>query len=326
MFGHDRDELTFGASGNPGGMAVWIDVKPPHQAVLRAHGAWRHGLLDPSRGEDLLAVPDAATEIQLTELEHVRRTQPQQTARGVQAGRISAPVETGATFGFTMPALAADHPGLQTPVALLHFLGAACFGLFLYVFPDGRFVPRWTRWMAPSSGSAGSWPSTSFPAWTTDPAAWQLVIESLVWLGALGTVIYSQIHRYRHVPSPRAAAADQVGGVRHLGGVRRISWASMLALSALDASPEPATPRSVLAYLIGYTLASYLVMLLVPVTIGIAMLRHHLFDIDLVINRTLVYGTLTACVVAIYVLRRRLPGHGRADPRELRRLAAWPLG
>jgi hypothetical protein len=29
----------------------------------------------------------------------------------------------------------------------LHFLGAASFGLFLYLFPDGRFVPRWGRWV-----------------------------------------------------------------------------------------------------------------------------------------------------------------------------------
>jgi signal transduction histidine kinase len=43
-------------------------------------------------------------------------------------------------------------------------------------------------------------------------------------------------------------------------------------------------------------------LLLIPVSIGIAVLRHHLFDIDFVINRTLVYGALTASVVLLYVL------------------------
>ena len=205
-----------------------------------------------------------------------------------------------ATFGFTMAALASDRPAFQIPIALLHFLGAACFGLFLYVFPDGRFVPPWTRWMA-TVWIGWQLAEHIFPTWTTDPRAWQLVVESIVWFGALGTVIYSQIHRYRHAPS--AVQRQQIKWV--VFGIS-VAFAGFLgidvALGALDASPEPATPRSVLAYLVGYTLVSYLVLLLVPVTIGIAMLRHHLFDIDLVINRTLVYGTLTAGVVAIYVL------------------------
>jgi hypothetical protein len=37
-----------------------------------------------------------------------------------------------------------------------------------------------------------------------------------------------------------------------------------------------------------------------PVAIGIAVLRYRLYDIDLVINRTLVYGSLTALLVATY--------------------------
>ena len=43
-------------------------------------------------------------------------------------------------------------------------------------------------------------------------------------------------------------------------------------------------------------------LLFVPVFTYIAILRYHLYDIDMVINRTLVYGALSACVVGTYVL------------------------
>jgi hypothetical protein len=203
-----------------------------------------------------------------------------------------------ATFTFTMEALAARHPAWWLPVAFLHFLGAASFGLFLYLFPDGRFVPRWVRWVV-LVWIAWQLAEHFFLSWASDPNAWQIGTESAVWLGALGTAIYSQVYRYRHTSS--AVQRQQIKWVvfgisAALAGFLGIQLA--LGASGADA---PTSPGALVAYLIGYTFVSYLAVLLIPVSIGIAVLRYHLYDIDLVINRTLVYGSLTALLAAVYV-------------------------
>ena len=204
-----------------------------------------------------------------------------------------------ATFTFTMEALATQHPVWGTPVALLHFLGAASFGLFLYVFPDGRFVPRGVRWVA-LAWIAWQLAEHFFPNWVSEPNLWQTWTETVVWLGALGTVIYSQIHRYRHTSN--AMQRQQIKWV--VFGISA-AFAGFLGINmalAASGAEVPTSPGALVAYLVGYTFIGYLTVLLIPLSIGIAVLRHHLFDIDLVINRTLVYGALTICVVGLYVL------------------------
>ncbi len=62
--------------------------------------------------------------------------------------------------------------------------------------------------------------------------------------------------------------------------------------------------------LVGYSLIPHPVIMLltvfIPVIFAIAILRYHLFDIEVIINRTLVYGTLTALLGGLYLLLVRL--------------------
>jgi signal transduction histidine kinase len=201
------------------------------------------------------------------------------------------------TFSGVGAAVAETYPAFYLPVACLDFLGTVAFIAFLFIFPDGRFMPRWTGWVA-LAWILQQIPANYFPYSALVKNAGFAVLGSIVWTVALGTVIYSQIYHYRRVSNAaqRRQTKWVVLGIASaaLGLVGGSVW-----LDILD--PEPSTGGAMLASLAGDAFV-YAVLLLVPASIGIAMLRSHLFDVDLIINRTLVYGALTASIVIMYVL------------------------
>jgi signal transduction histidine kinase len=203
-----------------------------------------------------------------------------------------------ANFPDTINALATEHSAWWWPVAFLNFLGAASFGFFLYLFPDGRFVPRWTRWVA-FAWIAWQLPKYWFPSWaSSDLNSWPGWLAVTVWAVALGTVVYAQVFRYRRVSN--AVQRQQIKWV--VFGISAAVMAFLgIAVTLSAFAPTPTSSSTVATILVGYALV-YAAMLLIPLSIGVAILRQHLWDIDLIINRTLVYGALTASVILLYVL------------------------
>ncbi|MGK2964353.1 MAG: hypothetical protein ACSLFM_01960 [Tepidiformaceae bacterium] len=105
-----------------------------------------------------------------------------------------------------------------------------------------------------------------------------------------------------------AAAVQLLRRYRRAAGYERkqFQWLALGAGSILFLLPvtfvanvikaPTAFESGFLGLLLGFALAS------LPVSVGIAVLRYRLYDIDVLINRTLVYGSLTAATVGSYVL------------------------
>jgi len=183
-------------------------------------------------------------------------------------------------------------PAWQLPVQCLQFLGQVCAGLFFYLFPSGHFVPRWLRWVA----------IALIAYWVVDiflPAS--LFSDSLLgfalFLGLEASQVGVQVYRYRRVSTllQRQQTKWVIFGITvGLGGVLVefvVVYVPLIFVSSIHIGA--------LAWMLFFTIQAFLTLLF-PLSIGIAMLRSRLWDIDRLINRTLVYGTLTASLALLY--------------------------
>src|SRR6266581_3739299 len=191
------------------------------------------------------------------------------------------------TLGSTASALALAYPLLALPLTLVDFLGQVSLSVFFLLFPNGRLVPRWMGLILLLSNSYTF--LTIFPSITSPfNAHWPAWLNWLVILVVFGAIIYSQIYRYRRVSTP--VQRQQTKWVA-LGVTAAIGVAiGILALSSLFPS------SAVILFIIIWPVA----FLLIPLSIGFAILRFRLYDIDLIIHRTLVYSTLTVVLAVIY--------------------------
>jgi hypothetical protein len=224
------------------------------------------------------------------------------------AALISAVAHLGAEY--SIYALLARPGALPAGVALawlaywvwIPFIG--CLALSLLLFPDGRLPSgkrwRWLAWLVVLSTIGG--------------AVWlALSPGAMVNLGAIRNPLgieglpdgYEPVQTIIFAVLFVATVSTLVLRLRRTTGIERqqIKWPAYAAVIA--------TGGSLLQYTISEAMglrwlewAAYVVSIVAlvgfPISIGIAMARYRLYDIDVIINRSLVYGLLSAMLVTIY--------------------------
>ncbi|MEX2425178.1 MAG: histidine kinase [Thermomicrobiaceae bacterium] len=201
----------------------------------------------------------------------------------------------GTTFWYTLQALTGFNPIVQAVISLLDVLGFMLLFVSLFLFPDGRFVPKWTGWLT-AGLVAGIGLGMVFPDSPLNPDNFPVPVFLLFILGWLVTGAYAQYYRYRYVSG--LVQRQQIKWIGFGISVAVLGFLLMIVIGEIIFSlAEPGTVSEMIA-----SSAMTMFMALIPTSIGVAILRHRLFEIDSLINRTLVYGGLTVCVVSLYVL------------------------
>jgi serine phosphatase RsbU (regulator of sigma subunit)/anti-sigma regulatory factor (Ser/Thr protein kinase) len=185
---------------------------------------------------------------------------------------------------FVTYTLELSYSAWQIPAFILSTLSWSAIFLFFSLFPDGCFAPPWARWIVIG------WIGLSAVGLV---AAFSTFLSDVIWLCFCTGAVVAQIYRYRRVSGPiqRQQTKWMVYGTS-------VSTVAVIALYIPILFLPTFGPGSLYNLLScnGFILA----VLPFPLSIGFAVQRSRLWDIDNIINRTLVYGLLTVVLALVY--------------------------
>jgi hypothetical protein len=208
-------------------------------------------------------------------------------------------VTYGATGSLFVLELADAYPSWDLLVEITLFVADASWFVVFCIFPDGHFVPRWTRWAAVVWVARSLCQSVLYDT-PFGAKNWPLFADFLLTGGLVGSLVLAQVYRYRRVSGPVARQQTKwvVYGLAILFAVF-VGW-----FLIDEIRPRSATSK-MLFLLVGDPIL-YCARLLIPLSMGIAIQRYHLWHIDFIINRTLVYSSLSALLTIVFAITDQL--------------------
>lgn len=164
--------------------------------------------------------------------------------------------------------------------------------LLCALFPSGRFAPRWL-WVVVAAMALALFA----PVPTDAPLAQTLgSLAEVIGVLGLACLLASQIYRYRAISTPVQRQQSKWGlyGLALTIVVNQLYWQPAIWTPALQ------RPDSL--YILLALPDSALMIAIMAIAFSVAILRYRLYDIDLLVNRTLVYGSLSLILALVYLV------------------------
>ncbi len=178
------------------------------------------------------------------------------------------------------------------------YLGLAGLFGFFYLFPTGRLKPWWSCGLA--AIAVLYWGTHALFADSPLNPFKSSFFTMLMEYGLVAGIAFVLVYRYRRLSD--ATLRQQTRWV--VFGGCSAAFLDLIQQYMRQVIPLVFPLQAVPGFLLDFipTTLFFISLVLIPLSIGIAILRSRLWNIDIIIHRTLVYGALSTCVVGLYVL------------------------
>jgi hypothetical protein len=203
-------------------------------------------------------------------------------------------VALGASSGLTVSTVL---PAWAPVFDFLILAGFVSIVYLFYLFPDGRFVPGWSRWafvpwilwLAMGIGLAALHRPVTSSFW---------LVLTLLTLALFGLGGLAQIYRFARIsdPTQRQQTKWVVAGFALIIAFETLSTLYLDLIGPALGQPAP----SGVVFEAASTAVNVLTLIFVPVSLGLAIFRHRLWDIDVILRRTLIYSIITVLLALAY--------------------------
>jgi hypothetical protein len=182
-------------------------------------------------------------------------------------------------------------------VNALYLVATLAFLILPFIFPSGRFVPGWAKWLVIPFLVIGSFvsliPQLGLPISENAYSVVMMIVFGS-WFVLAG---YATVYRFRRVSDPieRQQTKWVVAGI--LGTF--LGFIPMAIVTTWYPATQPSIPRLYFMFLV-YLPVYVLSYLCIPAGIAFAIFRYRLWNIDVIIRKTLIYAVLSTILAVIF--------------------------